>query len=30
MQTVLIWGIILGSWFGIIIAGMIVERKRGK
>lgn len=30
MLTALAWGIILGSWFGIIVAGMIIEEKEYK
>lgn len=30
MQTALAWGVILGSWFGIIIIGMIIEEKEYK
>lgn len=35
METALAWGVILGSWFGIIVVGMIIEereykKKRGK
>lgn len=30
MLTVLAWGIILVSWFGIIVAGMIIEEKEYK
>ena len=30
MQTALAWGVILGSWFGIIVVGMIIEEKEYK
>lgn len=30
MQTALAWGVILGGWFGIIVAGMIVENREYK
>ena len=27
MKVALAWAVILGSWFGIIVAGMIIEEK---
>ena len=30
MSPALVWGVILGSWFGIIIIGMIIQKKEDK
>ena len=30
METALTWGVLLGSWFGIVVVGMIIEEKEYK